>query len=225
MGEAANAYAFSESYVKKFTAEWAEAVDRDFNSPSIITWVPLNESWGIPNVKVDEQQRQHAITMYHFTRSLDPTRLVISNDGWEHAQSDLCTIHDYRWDYGELTQKYSRIETALDAPQNRDMYVKGYRYEGQPVLMTEFGGISFQSGDQSGWGYSGAIDAADFEVRVRAVIKAMHDSPLIQGYCYTQLTDVEQEINGLLTFDRESKIPLGTIRRFNEGKFEPEEDL
>ncbi|GJM75198.1 hypothetical protein HMSSN036_74140 [Paenibacillus macerans] len=64
-GEAANAYAFSESYVKKFTAEWAEAVDRDFNSPSIITWVPLNESWGIPNVKVDEQQRQHAIAMYH----------------------------------------------------------------------------------------------------------------------------------------------------------------
>lgn len=224
-GEAANAYAFSENYAKRFTAEWAEAIHRDFNSPSIITWVPLNESWGIPNVKVDEQQRQHAIAMYHFTRSLDPTRLVISNDGWEHAQSDLCTIHDYRWDYEDLTQKYSRIETALDAPQNRDMYVKGYRYEGQPVLMTEFGGISFQTGVQSGWGYSGASDLKDFEQRVKAVIQAMHDSPLIQGYCYTQLTDVEQEINGLLTFDRVPKLPLDTIRRFNEGKFGPEEEL
>lgn len=223
-GEAANAFAFSEAYVQKFTSEWIEAVNRDFNSPSIIVWVPLNESWGIPNIKVDDQQRQHAMAMYHLTKSLDTTRLVISNDGWEHVQSDLCTIHDYQWNYDKLVEKYSHIDSALDAPQNRDVYVKGYQYEGQPVLMTEFGGISFQKGETSGWGYSGATDEADFKKRVYAVIKAMQDSPLIQGYCYTQLTDVEQEINGLLDFNREPKIPLETIRAMNEGKFEPEED-
>lgn len=218
-GEAANAYAFSEDYVQKFTAEWIEAVNRDFNSPSIMVWVPLNESWGIPNIKVDEQQRSHAMAMYHLTKSLDPTRLVISNDGWEHVQSDLCTIHDYQWDYNKLVMKYSEIESAMDAPQNRDVYVQGFQYDGQPILMTEFGGISFQKGDVTGWGYSGASDTEDFKKRVRAVIKAMYDSTLIQGYCYTQLTDVEQEINGLLDFNREPKIPLAVIRDFNEGKF------
>lgn len=219
-GEAANAYAYSESYVKRFTKEWIDVIERDFNHPSIIVWVPLNESWGVPNIKVDRQQQQHALAMYYTTKSLDPTRLVISNDGWEHVKSDLCTIHDYEWRYGVLRERYGQVGTALDAPQKRDIYVLGFSYAGEPILVTEFGGISFQKSHWSGWGYSGATSEKDFVGRLTSVMKAVQESTLLQGYCYTQFTDVEQEINGLLTYDRKPKIELDTIKRINEGIFD-----
>ncbi|QNK54370.1 glycoside hydrolase family 2 protein [Paenibacillus sp. PAMC21692] len=218
--EAANAYQFTEEYVRKFTKEWMESVERDANHPSIIAWVPLNESWGVPNIQVDKQQQDHAMAMYYLTKSLDPTRPVISNDGWELVKTDLFNIHDYEWRREVLEERYSTVENAIEAmPANRRLAVEGYPYAGQPILLTEFGGISYKKSDWEGWGYSGADNDEDFEQRLRAVIQPFHGAgSVVQGYCYTQLTDVEQEINGLLTYDRIPKIPLELIRAINEGK-------
>ncbi|MDG0792867.1 glycoside hydrolase family 2 [Cohnella ginsengisoli] len=217
-GEMANSYHFSETYVGRVTREWLQAVERDYNHPSIVAWVPINESWGVTNILVDEQQQQHALAMYHMTKSLDPMRPVISNDGWELVRTDLVTIHDYEWRRDVLADRYSALDKALSArPGNRFILVPGYEYEGQPLLLTEFGGISFRKSDWEGWGYSGAEDDEDFVRRLRDVLEPVREAPLIQGFCYTQLTDVEQEINGLLTYDRRPKVPLAEIRKLVQG--------
>ncbi|MCM3702847.1 glycoside hydrolase family 2 protein [Paenibacillus macerans] len=217
-GEMANAYRFSETYAGRITREWMQAVERDFNHPCLVVWVPLNESWGVTNILVDRQQQQHALSLYHLTKSLDRTRPVISNDGWELVATDLLTIHDYEWRREVLAERYAARETALAAkPGNRWILVPGFPDEGQPILLTEFGGISFKAGDWDGWGYSGAENEQDFAARLQNVIEPVLQSPVVQGFCYTQFTDVEQEINGLLTYDRKPKIPLETIRSIVAG--------
>ncbi|MFC5402667.1 glycoside hydrolase family 2 protein [Cohnella soli] len=216
--EAANAYEYSHKYVRRFMNEWQESVERDYNHPSILVWVPINESWGIPEVQMNEQQQQHALSMYHLTRSLDSTRLVAGNDGWEMLKTDLFNIHDYEWQQEVLEARYESVDKALKLmPAGRRLLVGEHRYEGQPLLVTEFGGISYQTGERAGWGYSGADSAEDFEKRLRAVVRPLLRSSIVQGYCYTQLTDIEQEINGLLTYDRQPKIPLEIVRAINEG--------
>lgn len=217
--EAANAYEYTEKYVSRFTNEWISSIERDYNHPSIIAWVPLNESWGVPNIQIDKLQQQHALTMYHLTKSLDPMRPVVSNDGWELVKTDLFTIHDYEWREGVLEERYSSSDKAVHAmPANRRLFVEGFPYEDQPILVTEFGGIAYKKSEWEGWGYSGADNDEDYEEKLRAVIRPLLNSGVVQGYCYTQLTDVEQEINGLLTYDRKPKIPVEIIKAINDRK-------
>jgi beta-galactosidase/beta-glucuronidase len=210
-GEMANAYQYSPAYVRRLTAEWQEAVIRDYNHPCIVAWVPMNESWGVPNLASDRSQTEHLLALYHLTRSLDPTRSVVSNDGWEHAITDLCTIHDYR-DAEALAKSYATPESSVAAePADRPVYVPGYAYRGEPILITEFGGIAY-SGDEEGWGYSTVAGGDEFLERYEALIAALRRCQPVQGFCYTQLTDVEQEVNGLLTYDRKPKANLDRIR-------------
>ena len=210
-GEMANAYQYSPDYVGRMTAEWQEAVRRDYNHPCIVAWVPINESWGVPDLARDPGQREHPLALYHLTRSLDGTRPVVSNDGWEHALTDLCTIHDYR-DADALRASYGSRESAVNSnPARRPVYAPGHAYRGEPILITEFGGIAF-SGDEQGWGYSTVNSAEEFLERYEALIAALLHSEPVQGFCYTQLTDVEQEVNGLLTYDRRPKAALEKIR-------------
>jgi beta-galactosidase/beta-glucuronidase len=210
-GEMANAYQYGPEYVRRMTTEWQEAVERDYNHPCIVAWVPMNESWGVPNLARDPAQTQHLLALYHLTRSLDGTRPVVSNDGWEHALTDLCTIHDYR-DAGALRESYGTPESAIDArPARRPVYVAGHGYRGEPILITEFGGIAF-SGDAQGWGYSTVAGVEEFLERYESLIATLLESGVIQGFCYTQLTDVEQEVNGLLSYDRTPKADLARIR-------------
>ena len=210
-GEMANAYEFSSDYVRRITAEWQEAVRRDYNHPCIVAWVPMNESWGVPRLSTDAEQIEHLLTMYHLTRSLDFSRLVVSNDGWEHALSDLCTIHDYG-DAESLAERYRTPESSVAAePAGRPIYNAGYGYRGEPILISEFGGIAF-SDEEEGWGYSTVSDSEELLERYETLISALLQSDTVQGFCYTQLTDVEQEKNGLLTYQREPKADLARIR-------------
>ena len=214
-GEMANAYQYGPGYVRRMTAEWQEAVMRDYNHPSIITWVPMNESWGVPHLTSDRSQIEHLLALYHVTRSLDQTRLVVSNDGWEHAITDLCTIHDYR-DAEALAKSYTTAESAIAAePANKPIYVAGYAHRSEPILITEFGGIAFSS-DEEGWGYTTVADTEEFLERYSSLVEALLRSSPVQGFCYTQLTDVEQEINGLLTYDRRPKVGPARVREIND---------
>jgi beta-galactosidase/beta-glucuronidase len=219
-GEIAAAYVYSRKYVKRITYEWIDEILRDYNHPSIVVWTPLNESWGVFHIKDKKEQQSHSAAMVYLTKSIDQTRPVISNDGWEHTCTDLFTIHDYEWDREILKERYSSLENIFRfAPGGRPLLANGWEYKGQPILVTEFGGISYKKGDWSGWGYSNATSDEDFAQRYHDVVSPLLESPFVQGFCYTQITDVEQEINGLCTYDRQPKIPVETIRAINEGKW------
>ena len=216
-GEMANAYQYSAAAVRRITHEWQQAIARDFNHPCIVAWVPINESWGVPDLAGDSRQTEHLLALYHLVRSLDPSRLVISNDGWEHARTDLLTIHDYEGSGEVLRARYATQDSILQArPARRDLYVSGFAWRGEPILVTEFGGIAYQKDAQEGWGYTSASSDDDFLRRYEAVVAAILSSPHVHGFCYTQLTDVEQEINGLLTYDRQPKVDLARIRAITE---------
>jgi len=218
-GEMANCHTFTSLAVRRISIEWQEAVERDYNHPAIVAWVPINESWGAPRLKRDPRQANHLLSMYCLTKSLDSSRLVISNDGWEHTVSDILTIHDYTGEKEVLKQRYSKLENALQyTPADRSLYVPEFHYQEEPVFVSEFGGIAYQKSNWEGWGYTAASSDDDFIERYYDVVSSLLESPLVQGFCYTQITDVEQEINGLLTYDRKPKVDLKLIREINEGK-------
>lgn len=218
-GEMASSFQYSNTYVRRMTQEWQEAIERDYNHPCIVAWVPLNESWGFRNINVDAKQKAHSLMMYHLTKSLDSTRLAMSNDGWEHTCSDICTIHDYEYDEQVLRDRYADTKVTGQAPATRTVYATSFAYHNEPIIVSEFGGIAFRTHDQEGWGYSGADSEEDFLQRMTAVIRPLLQSPVVQGYCYTQFTDVEQEVNGLLTYDRQPKVPIEMIKAINEARF------
>jgi hypothetical protein len=135
---------------------------------------------------------------------------VVSNDGWEHTQTDLCTIHDYNPAHA-LRRRYRAVETALDsAAHPRPIYLPGFRYAGEPLMVSEFGGVALAGA--SGFGWLEASDASDLLTTYRELVEALMDPGPVEGFCYTQLTDVEQEQNGLLTADRRPKADPELIR-------------
>jgi beta-galactosidase/beta-glucuronidase len=221
--EMANAYMFDDMYVARITREWTEAVIRDCNHPSIIIWVPLNESWGVPNV-ADPRQQAHLRAMYHLTKSLDPTRLVVDNDGWEHTEAtDLFAFHDYTRTGPELYERFKAVAADdVPLPLYGKMYsAPGNRYNGTPLFLSEFGGVANiprnEEVPDNSWGYSGIEPDRDAALaRMRGLYEAISKLPRITGICYTQLCDVEQEINGLLTYDRRPKFDPDEIRRIND---------
>ncbi len=219
-GEAANAWAFTPHAVHRFTREWAEAVARDINHPALVAWVPINESWGVPDLACDPAQRAFVDALSALTKAWDPSRLVVSNDGWEHTGGDLATVHDYEGNPETLRNRYARLDSVLAfRPSGRALYVPGVPHRGEPVLVTEMGGLSLKPAtprDAGDWGYTTLDSAADLLARYRAQVEALAASPLVQGFCYTQLTDVEQEVNGLLTDRREPKVPLSAVWQANQ---------
>ena len=221
--EMANAYEFDDAYVARFTREWAAAVERDYNHPSIVVWVPINESWGVPNLR-DPRQQNHLKSLYALTRSLDATRLVVDNDGWEHTDmTDLFAIHDYARTGELLYERYKDLgKPDAGVPDNaKASLIPGYRYNGSPVSLTEFGGIAFippgHEVPPEAWGYSGVEKTADAALeRLRGLYTAIARIPGFAGLCYTQLTDVEQEINGLMTYDRKLKFDAKKLHEIND---------
>ena len=219
--EMANAFEYSTDYVRRFTEEWMQTIKRDYNHPCIVAWTPLNESWGVENISSDPRQAHHSCALVELTKALDSTRLVNSNDGWEHTIPDIIGIHDYEPKKEVLSKRYASLESTLEhRPAGRALFVPGYEYAGQPVMNTECGGIFFEAGeDKTGWGYTNAEDKNRFYELYYGVVSSFLESPVLQGFCYTQLTDVMQEQNGLLTYDHQPKFDCEVIRQINEGKW------
>ncbi|MBS4219112.1 glycoside hydrolase family 2 [Bacillus sp. FJAT-49711] len=216
--EMAATYEFSDEAVQNFTEEWMEAVKQHYNHPSIITWTPFNESWGIKNIYTDVKQQQFTEGIYHITKSFDSMRPVIVNDGWEHTVSDILTLHDYVELGEEFSERYKDIETIVGNKiafnKHKHALAQGYEYKGQPIIMSEYGGIAFSS--EKGWGYGNQVkNEEEFLKRFESITQAIKDIDYICGFCYTQITDVQQEVNGLLTEDRQPKIAMNKIREIN----------
>ncbi len=218
--EMANAYLFNEDSVVRMTREWMEVVTRDYNHPSIVIWVPINESWGVPNI-MDIRQQAHLKALYFLTKSIDSTRLVIDNDGWEHTEAtDLFAIHDYTQSGEELLERYARSNVPLTL-KDKLYLAPGNHYQGAPVFLSEFGGVAYvlpedrSSVPEDAWGYSEERDPAAALSRMKSLYYAISQIPKIAGICYTQLYDVEQEVNGLLTYDRRLKFDPAVIAGFN----------
>jgi hypothetical protein len=225
-GENASAFDFTPAAVRRLTGEWGEAVLRDASHPSIVAWVPLNESWGVQDIARDPAQQSYARSLYHLTKTLDPTRPVVGNDGWEHAESDAWTIHDYSATGRELAASYPddrTVRALLDGigPLGRRLRIAATPDTGQPVIVSEFGGITFAAAAAdapTSWGYTTAEEPAAYEEALRDQFRALQESPVLAGFCYTQLADTRQEANGLAGEDRAPKLPLPVIRGIVRGE-------
>ncbi|MCC2631521.1 MAG: glycoside hydrolase family 2 sugar binding protein [Patescibacteria group bacterium] len=219
-GEMANARAWSPKAEEWLAAEWERAVRRDYNHPCIVAWVPMNESWGVPDLK-ENHPGQYAFIerLVALTRRFDPYRPVIDNDGWEHSDTtDICAIHDYAANGEELRRGYLEM---LEHGKLRDVvwangirtFARGAKYRGQPIILSEIGGLLMVPQDIPEaerdvlYQHYGSINSVEELMdRYRDLMEGVLSLTFLAGFCYTQLIDVEQEINGLMTYDRKPKV-------------------
>lgn len=197
---------------RNFISEWHEIVVRDRNHPSIIAWTPFNETWDTGDRR--QHNRLH-IDAYELTRSLDPTRPVNDASGYAHARTDLWTVHTYEQDPAKLKD----LLTVKDGQVWRNHPDREADYEGQPYIVDEFGGIKWIPEDRrpfadNSWGYGqGPRSLEEFYTRLEGMIDSLRSQDHIVGYCYTQLTDVEQEQNGVYNYDRTKKFDMERVAR------------
>jgi beta-galactosidase/beta-glucuronidase len=219
--EMANAYLYDESYVAHVTKEWLELLERDYNHPSIIIWAPINESWGTPDLS-DARQQNHLKALYATTKSVDSTRLVIDNEGWEHTDmTDLFALHDYLRTGDLLYERYKDLgKPGAPIPANlRAALLPGYLYNGSPIYLSEFAGFEYVLPGQQVPNYDGRYLEKNLEAaleRMRGLYAAIAKIKAIRGICFTELTDVEHEIAGLMTYDRKPKVDPKLIRELND---------
>ncbi len=219
-GEMANAFLFSPEAASRLMQEWTEVLERDYNHPCIVTWVPLNESWGTHDLAGDPRQRAFLRALIAMTRAYDATRPVIDNDGWEHVETDILSLHDYQVCGEKIIERYGTREAlartlALGRPIGKRFTMPEYELQDDTVVMlTEFGGISYKPDAGAPWfGYGTVSSEEEYLSKLDELIKAVLACPTISGICYTQLTDTEQETNGLLTADRKPKFAVETLRK------------
>lgn len=205
-------YTFGDDMMENFIDEWQTIVKMHYNHPSVIVWTPINESWGVSDIAVNKKQQHFSEAIYYMTKAVDSMRPVITNDGWEHTVSDIVTLHDYRESGEEFFDRYTKgkadiLSGEITHNRHKFAFAQGYEYKGQPVLISEYGGAAYVK-DASGaaWGYGKGVETEDdLLYRINDMTSAIRHLPYSCGYCYTQLTDVQQEVNGLLDVKRDYK--------------------
>jgi beta-galactosidase/beta-glucuronidase len=210
-----------------------EVIDRDSNHPCIIVWVPFNESWGVPNLRSNEAHRNAVQALFHLTRTLDPSRPVIGNDGWESSATDIVGIHDYD-DPRRIEARYRSDDNTSSSipdllvngfPGGRVLTLEGHPHMGQPIMLTEFGGIAHRDrrdeADADIWGYSVSLTVEDLQHQYFGLLNAINNVGVFSGFCYTQFTDTFQEANGLFFFDRTPKFDLAAMAAATRGTAAP----
>ncbi|MGI4855109.1 MAG: glycoside hydrolase family 2 protein [Janthinobacterium lividum] len=223
-GEMPSAYRYTPRSIERLTREWTAALDRDLNHPCIVSWVPLNESWGVPDLPVNAAQRHYVQALYYLTKTIDPSRPVIGNDGWESVATDIIGIHDYDSRPDAIARRYGveEIDTRLfqhERPGGRILRLAGQQEESrQPIMLTEFGGIALRDAADNTWGYSDSRTPEELEHRYAALLTVVRSLPTLGGFCYTQFTDTYQEANGLVQADRSDKISREAIAEATSGQ-------
>jgi hypothetical protein len=218
--EMPSAYRFTDRTISRMVREWTEAINRDYSHPCVVVWVPFNESWGVPDLPSTKAHRHAVEALYHLTKTLDATRPVIGNDGWESSATDIIGIHDYDANPEHLRARYGsevKRDELFDRrrPGGRVLTLDGYPHRGQPIMLTECGGIAYLKRPQDGvtnvWGYVIAHSDEEFYQRYSELMDVINKAALFSGFCYTQFADTFQEANGLLCADRTPKLPLEKI--------------
>ena len=204
-----------------FLPEWQEILERDCNHPAIIGWCPLNET----RVPITPEFHIFVKALGDFTRSFDPDRIYIDSSGYYHFTdtSDLWDAHDYEQDPEVFRAHYAPLA------EGEPIIFGRYKQEGHPTFISEFGGIWWDpNAPERGWGYGGKEkrpkSEEEFLARYRGLITATLENKGISAFCYTQLTDVEQETNGLYTYDRKPKFDIEVLRSINTQKAAIEEE-
>jgi beta-galactosidase/beta-glucuronidase len=221
--EMPSAYRFTETSVERLTKEWMAVIDRDYSHPCIVTWVPFNESWGVPDLPLSASQRHYVTALYALTRTLDPSRPVVGNDGWESVETDIIGIHDYEVVPRRLAERYRdthELHEVLERlrPGGRALTVGEPDHTGQPVVLSEFGGLTYTPTPSSRtFGYRRCDTVAELEERYTELLSVVKCIPMFAGFCYTQFTDTYQEVNGLLFADRTPKFPIPDIEQATDG--------
>lgn len=198
---------------RNFLTEWEEAVVRDRNHPSIIMWTPFNETWEHPdNREAAREACRFVSDIYDLTKDLDyrPCHDVSGN---YHVKTDIFSVHQYEQDPAKFTAWIAPVDGKV---RQHDLENREVEYDGQPYLVDEYGGIKWVVGQEFSeisWGYGNAPKTIE-EVyeRMEALTDAILGFDHICGYCYTQLTDVEQEQNGIYNYDRTEKFDMERIR-------------
>lgn len=201
--------------VSQFLPEWIEGMQRDFNHPALIGWCPFNETWDRDGVKQHNDVLQ---LVYEVSKQMDPTRPVIDTSGNFHVVTDIFDLHDY--DQNPETFR-ARYEPMKDGGEVFNTFPDRQTYAGQPYFISEYGGIWWnpQQLDEKSWGYGDRPASEEaFLARYAGLTDVLLDHPMMFGFCYTQLYDVEQEVNGLYTYDRQPKFAPEVIRRINGRK-------
>ena len=219
--EMPSAYKANNKAYENLRYEWEIIVNELYNHPSIICWTPINESWGVYLINKKKKERDFVNSMYDLTKSIDPYRFCLTNDGWEHTKSDFLTIHLYSQDRDELNEW---INIALNKgivksllPYKYHTYVKGFKYNDEPIIISEFGGTAYASDKSKDWGYGKSVMSDEEYInRLTSLFNTLKNVEEVSGYCYTQITDVRQEINGLLTMDRTPKVNPEIIKSIQE---------
>ena len=211
--EMPSAYRFTRTSIDRLTKEWKDVVRRDSSHPCIVAWVPFNESWGVPDLPESPAQRHYVQALYHLTKTLDPTRPVIGNDGWESVATDIIGIHDYDDNPERVERRYGKedLPSVLfkrERPGGRLLSLSEHAHAGLPIMLTEFGGIAYSEDKTTTWGYTRVETGEEFANRYCALLAAVRNVPMLAGFCYTQFADTYQEANGLLYADRTPKFAL-----------------
>jgi beta-galactosidase/beta-glucuronidase len=206
--------------LERFLPEWIEVVERDYNHPSIVGWCPFNETWDLNGTRQDDEVLR---IVYNTTKAIDKSRPVIDTSGNFHVVTDIFDVHDYDQNPESFKQRYEGLKNG------EEVYVSfpdRQKYEGQPYFVSEYGGIWWnpEQKDQKSWGYgSRPRTEEEFLNRYKGLTEALLQHPKMCAFCYTQLTDVEQEVNGLYTFDRKPKFDPEIIKAINSQKAAIEE--
>ena len=215
---------FSTELVEALTSEWIDLVKRDRGHPSVMAWVPFNESWGVWHQAERPAQRAFVDGIVGLTKALDTSRCVVGNDGWEFSSGDLWTLHlyfenrDVATRLDELIADPSRSVTDEYGGHERAGALPAAAVAGLPILLTECGGIGFGSYSDSDFSYGDIPQSEEaLEQHIRQITEMIHAAGSLQGFVWTQLTDIQQEINGLLYFDRKPKLPLASINALMTG--------
>jgi hypothetical protein len=219
--EMPSAYRFTSDSVERLSREWIEAVRRDYSHPCVVAWVPFNESWGVPNLPDSPNERHYVQALYHLTKTLDGTRPVIGNDGWESVATDIIGIHDYDSEPNRIARRYHADEVLprlfrRERPGGRLLVLGDQPPAEQPIVLSEFGGIAC-SGEAGTWGYSRCSTSDEFERLYARLLGTVRSLGVLSGFCYTQFADTFQEANGLLFADRRPKFSLAAIARATRG--------
>jgi hypothetical protein len=203
------------------TCEWIAAIDRDYSHPCLVTWVPFNESWGVPNLPESPRERHYVQGLYHLTKTLDATRTVIGNDGWESVATDIIGIHDYDTDPERIAKRYHADEILprlfrRERPGGRLLVLEEHAPTELPIVLSEFGGMAY-SPQPNTWGYTRCRTAEEFADAYTRLLTVVRSLAVLSGFCYTQFADTYQEANGLLFADRTPKFSIDRIARATRG--------